>query len=107
MSILDTRLVVVCLEKGSFISSISGGRISGVCDQFVGVLLDFVSSSQNMPRRGSSGRGRFTNLLFSIPSSFYVVKGDGGFIGGGFQKHGILELREAMDDPGVLRPSGP
>jgi hypothetical protein len=74
VSILETRLVVVvCLEKGSFISS-----ISGVCDQFVGVLLDLVSSSQNMPRRGRSGRGRFTSLLFSIPSSFYVVKDDGG-----------------------------
>ena len=84
MSILETKLVVVlCLEKRSFMSSISGGQINGVCDQFVGVLLDFVSSSQNMPRRGRSSRGRFTSLLFSIPSSYYVVKGDGGFRGGG------------------------
>ena len=101
-SILETRLVaVVCVEKGSFISSISGGQFSGVCDEFVGGLLDFVSSSQNMPRRGRSGRGRFTILLFSIISSFYVVKGDGGFRGGGFWKHGILKLYEAMDDPGA------
>ena len=69
----------VCVEKGSFISSISGGQISGVCDQFVGGLLDFVSSSQNMPRRGRSGHGRFTSLFFAILLSMLlrVMAGSG------------------------------
>ena len=56
----------------------------------MGVLVDFFPFSQIMPRRGKFGRERFTTsldfLLFSLPSSIHVVKGNGGLRGGGSWK---------------------